>query len=80
MVEENDAIEFPKDHSNQASLDQISESLTTVKYGPNSAYALLHPLRSKGTVDRKGEMWVLLAPETPISQVVPSHEVPQGSS
>jgi len=63
MVEENDIIEFLKDHNNQASLDQISEGLAIPKYGPNSAYALLQSLRSKGTVDRRGEMWVLTAPQ-----------------
>jgi KaiC/GvpD/RAD55 family RecA-like ATPase len=59
MVEEDDLIEFLKDRQGQASLDQISESLSMPKYGPNSAYALLQSLRTKGIVDRKGEMWVL---------------------
>jgi len=68
MVEENDVIGFLKDHNNQASLDQISEGLAIPKYGPSSAYALLQSLRSKGTVDRRGEMWVLTAPETTISK------------
>ena len=70
MVEENDIIEFLKDHNNQASLDQISEGLAIPKYGPNSAYALLQSLRSKGIVDRRGEMWVLIIPEAAISKAV----------
>jgi len=74
MVEENNIIEFLKDHNNQASLDQISEGLAIPKYGPNSAYALLQSLRSKGTVDRKGEMWVLIAPEITISKVTSQPE------
>jgi KaiC/GvpD/RAD55 family RecA-like ATPase len=76
MVEENDVIEFLKDHNKQASLDQISESLAIPKYGPNSVYALLQSLRSKGTVDRRGEMWVLTVPETAISKVVSPSETP----
>jgi len=78
MVEENDVIEFLKDHNNQASLDQISEGLAIPKYGPNSAYALLQSLRSKGTVDRKGEMWALIAPEaTMISKATSPPKTPQ---
>jgi len=68
MVEENDIIEFLKDHNNQASLDQISEGLAIPKYGPNSAYALLQSLRSRGIVDRRGEMWVLIIPEVMVSK------------
>lgn len=64
MTEESDVIGFLKDHDNQASLEQISKGLEIPKYGPNSAYALLQSLRSKNVVARKGEMWVLLAPET----------------
>jgi len=74
MVEENHIIEFLKDHNSQASLDQISEGLAIPKYGPNSAYALLQSLRSKGTVDRRGEMWVLIAPEITISKVASQPE------
>jgi len=62
MVEENDIIDFLKDHQGQASLDEISEGLGVPKYGPKSAYALLQSLRSKGILDRRGELWVLLAP------------------
>jgi len=70
MVEEKDIIEFLKDHESQASLDQISEGLRVPKYGPNSAYALLQSLRSKGVVDRKGEMWVLVVSEAVVSGAV----------
>ncbi len=70
MVEESDIVGFLKDHDGQASLDEISEGLGVPKYGPNSAYALLQSLRSKGVVNRRGEMWVLLAPEAVISKVV----------
>jgi len=68
MVEENDIVEFLKDHEGQVSLDQISEGLRVPKYGPNSAYALLQSLRSKGVVDRRGEMWVLLVSEPVVSK------------
>ncbi|KPV62564.1 MAG: KaiC [Candidatus Bathyarchaeota archaeon BA1] len=70
MVEEGDIVGFLRDHEGQASLDEISEGLGVPKYGPNSAYSLLQSLRSKGVVDRRGEMWVLLAPEAVISKVV----------
>jgi len=68
MVEESDIVGFLKDQGGQASLEEISEGLGIVKYGPNSAYALLQSLRSKGVVERRGEMWVLLAPEAAISR------------
>jgi len=68
MVEEGDIVGFLKDHQGQASLDQIAEGLGVQKYGPNSAYALLQALRNKGVVDRRGEMWVLLATEAAISK------------
>ncbi len=70
MVEESDIVGFLKDRKGQASLDEISEALGVAKYGPNSAYALLQSLRTKGIVDRRGEMWVLLAPEAAISREV----------
>lgn len=70
MVEEKDIVEFLKDHKGQASLDQISEGLGVPKYGPTSAYAFLQSLRSKGIVDRKGEMWVLVVSEEVISREV----------
>jgi len=68
MVEESDIVGFLKDHQGQASLEEISEGLGVPKYGPKSAYALLQALRSRGVVDRRGELWVLLAPETTISR------------
>jgi len=74
MVEESDIVGFLKDHKGQASLEEISEGLGIVKYGPNSAYAFLQSLRSKGMVERRGEMWVLLAPEVVISKEAPPPE------
>jgi len=68
MVEESDVVGFLKDHQGQASLDEISEGLGVPKYGPKSAYTLLQSLRTKGLVDRRGELWVLLAPETVLSK------------
>jgi len=77
MVEESDVVGFLSDHECQASLDEISNGLGLPKYGPNSAYALLQSLRSKGVVDRRGEMWVLLlAPEAVISKVAAPPRVP----
>jgi len=70
MVEESDLVGFLKDHDGEASLNEISEGLGVPKYGPNSSYALLQSLRSKGIVDRRGEMWVLVAPEAVISKAV----------
>ena len=61
MAEESDLVGFLRERQGQATLDEISEGLGIPKYGPNSAYALLQLLRSKGVVDRKGEMWVLLS-------------------
>lgn len=72
MVEESDIIGFLKDREGQASLDEISEGLEAPKYGPNSVYALLQSLRSKGMVDRRGEMWVLLAPEAVVKTAPPA--------
>ncbi len=68
MAEESDLVGFLRERQGQATLDEISEGLGIPKYGPNSAYALLQLLRSKGVVDRKGEMWVLLTPEVAISE------------
>jgi len=77
MVEENEIIEFLKDHEGQASLDQISEGLGIPKYGPNSAYAFLQSLRSKGVVDRKGEMWVLVVSEAVVSRTAVGPSPPE---
>ncbi|NIR87967.1 hypothetical protein GWO13_10620 [Candidatus Bathyarchaeota archaeon] len=68
MVEESDVVGFLKDSKGQASLEDISKGLEVPKYGPNSAYSLLQSLRSRGIVDRKGEMWVLLAPEAAVAE------------
>jgi len=77
MVEESDVVGFLSDHEGQASLDEVSNGLGLPKYGPNSAYALLQSLRSKGVVDRRGEMWVLLlAPEAVISKVAAPPRAP----
>jgi len=77
MVEESDVVGFLRDHEGQASLDEVSNGLGLPKYGPNSAYALLQSLRSKGVVDRRGEMWVLLlAPEAVISKVAAPPRAP----
>lgn len=64
MTEEEDVVDFLRDHNGQASLSEVAEGLGVPKYGPQSAYSLLQSLRSKGVVDRKGEKWVLLAAET----------------
>jgi KaiC/GvpD/RAD55 family RecA-like ATPase len=77
MVEESDVIGFLKDHEGQASLDELSAGLGVSKYGPNSAYSLLHSLRSKGIIDRRGEKWVLLATDTIISKAVAPTPAPQ---
>lgn len=68
MVEENDVVEFLKDHHSEASLGEISEGLGAPKFGPNSVYALLQSLRSRGIVDRRGELWVLLVSEEAMSE------------
>lgn len=64
MVEEKDIVEFLKTHQGKATLNEISESLDILKYGPNSAYALLQALKTKGIVERQGELWALVQEET----------------
>ncbi len=59
MVDEKNVLGFLRNHNDQASLDEISEELGIAKYGPDSAYAILQRLKTKGIIDRKGEMWVL---------------------
>ena len=61
MVDQKDVIAFLKENNGQASLDEISEGLRITRYGPESAYAMMQSLKSSGVVDRKGEMWVLMA-------------------
>ncbi len=63
MVEEKDIIEFLKTHEGKASLNDIAEGLGIPKYGPNSAYALLQSLKTKGIIERRGELWTLVAEE-----------------
>ena len=76
MVEEKDVSDFLKQHNGQASLDEISEGLHIAKYGPDSAYAILQALKSKGVVDRKGEMWILTIPvELVVSEAKPEEKV-----
>jgi len=72
MVEESDVIDFLKDRGGQASLSDVALGLGIPKYGPNSAYALLQSLKSKGAVDRKGEMWVLTSAEIEKTTISPS--------
>ncbi len=63
MVEETDIIEFLKTRDGKASLNEIAEGLSIPKYGPNSAYALLQSLKTKGIIERRGELWTLVAEE-----------------
>jgi len=79
MVEEADIIKFIKTHEGKTSLIDIAEGLGIPKYGPNSAYALLQTLKSKGIVEREGELWVLVGEkettkETVEPQVKPKEE------
>lgn len=71
MAEEGDVVGLLKKSGGKATLEEVSNGLSLPKYGPHSAYSLLHSLRSKGIVDRKGEKWVLLAEEAPISERAP---------
>ena len=63
MVEEKEIIEFLETHDGRASLNDIAEGLGISKYGPNSAYALLQSLKTKGIIERRGELWTLVAEE-----------------
>lgn len=63
MVEEKDVVEFLKAHEGKASLNDIAEGLRIPKYGPNSAYALLQSLKTKGVIERRGELWTLVTEE-----------------
>jgi len=63
MVGEVDIIEFLKAREGKASLNEIAEGLGIPKYGPNSAYALLQALKTKGIIERRGEFWTLLVEE-----------------
>jgi len=61
MVEEKDLVGFLKTRDGKASLNEITEGLGIPKYGPNSAYALLQSLKTKGVIERRGEQWTLVA-------------------
>jgi KaiC/GvpD/RAD55 family RecA-like ATPase len=63
MVEEADIVEFLRVHDSKASLNDVAEGLGIPKYGPNSAYALLQSLKTKGIIERRGELWTLVAEE-----------------
>ena len=63
MVEEADIVEFLRVHDGKASLNDVAEGLGIPKYGPNSAYALLQSLKTKGIIERRGELWTLVAEE-----------------
>lgn len=71
MVEETDIVEFLRAHDGKASLNNVSEGLGIPKYGPNSAYALLQSLKTKGVIERRGELWTLVAEEVkPLEKAV----------
>jgi KaiC/GvpD/RAD55 family RecA-like ATPase len=63
MVEETDIVEFLRAHDGKASLNDVTDGLGIPKYGPNSAYALLQSLKTKGVIERRGELWTLVAEE-----------------
>jgi len=63
MVEETAIVEFLRAHDGKASLNDVAEGLGIPKYGPNSAYALLQSLKTKGIIERRGELWTLVAEE-----------------
>ena len=70
MVEEADIVEFLRVHDGKASLNDVAEGLSIPKYGPNSAYALLQSLKTKGIIERRGELWTLVAEEVkPLEKV-----------
>lgn len=80
MVEEKDIVKFLKARDGKASLNEIAEGLGIPKYGPNSAYALLQSLKTKGVIERRGEQWTLIAevavptpspPQAPAAQTPP---------
>jgi len=72
MVEETDIVEFLRAHEGKASLNDVAEGLGIPKYGPNSAYALLQSLKTKGIIERRGELWTIVEEE-----VKPSERVAQ---
>ena len=72
MTEEGDVVGFLRRVGGEGTLEEVATGLGLPKYGPRSAYSLLHALRSKGMVDRRGEKWVLAAKETGISEEKPA--------
>ncbi|MEM1530495.1 MAG: ATPase domain-containing protein [Candidatus Bathyarchaeia archaeon] len=60
MVREEDVIKFLREHSGEATLEEISLGLGIPKYGPNSAYAILYALKSKNIVERRGSRWAII--------------------
>jgi KaiC/GvpD/RAD55 family RecA-like ATPase len=61
MVEETEVVEFLRAHDGKASLNDVADGLGIPKYGPNSAYAILQSLKTKGIIERRGELWTLIA-------------------
>jgi hypothetical protein len=79
MVEKKDITDFLKASDGKASLNEIAEGLGIPKYGPNSAYALLQSLKTKGVIERLGEQWTLIAevaPPTPSPTQAPVTPAP----
>ncbi len=72
LTEEGDIVGFLRGVGGEATLEEVASGLGIPKYGPKSAYSLLHSLRSKGTVNRRGEKWVLAAKEMKISEERPA--------
>jgi len=72
LTEEGDVVGFLRRVGGEGTLEEVATGLGLPKYGPRSAYSLLHSLRSKGMVDRRGEKWVLAAEETGISEEKPT--------
>ena len=76
MVEETDVVEFLRTRDGKASLNDVAEGLGIPKYGPNSAYALLQSLKTKGIIERRGELWTLVAEEVKHAERVAEAPVP----
>ncbi|MCX8170599.1 MAG: hypothetical protein N3E47_01310 [Candidatus Bathyarchaeota archaeon] len=58
MIGEEEVIKFLRERGG-ATLEDISSVLKIPKYGPNSAYDILHSLKSKNIAERRGSIWVL---------------------
>ncbi|MFQ6094579.1 MAG: RAD55 family ATPase [Candidatus Bathyarchaeia archaeon] len=71
MTEEGDVVGFLRSVGGEATLEEVAVGLGLPKYGPRSAYSLLHSLRTRRIVDRRGEKWVLVARETAIRKEQP---------